>query len=148
MNITPLTQTKKMNCGQTAVAMLTGKSIKEVEAIYGHGTITYTHEHVFNLTKMGFLGVDSPGFVQRGTPGFAIPETGLVRIAFLKKSGGHYSTTGKTKRTGHLVVIAHGIVYDPAGRIYPLSALPADRIVDKVLSVPMCPSECKSVVVG
>lgn len=54
MNVTFLRQTGMKNCGQTAMAMLIGTSIKEVEALYGHGTTTYQSEHIGHLKSLGY----------------------------------------------------------------------------------------------
>lgn len=44
-----------MNCGQTCIAMITGKSIREVEKLYGTSGVTYVQRHVHMLTQMGII---------------------------------------------------------------------------------------------
>jgi hypothetical protein len=115
--------------------MITGKSIAEIEKTYGTTGVTFTHQHVFELTKMSIIPLGSE-FKRRGTDGFKVPSFGLVRIAYLKRSGGSYSTTGKTLKTGHLVVVKDGMIYDPSGTTYPVSSIPANKIIDSVLEIP------------
>jgi hypothetical protein len=131
MNVTLLKQTRNSNCGQVSFAMLTGKTIREAERIYGHGHATCKGEHIKALTRVGFYP-DSRGFIGV-TRREALPALALVRLGFLKRSGGHLSTSGKLKRTGHLVLWANGQFYDPAGKTY--QELPNGVVVESVLEV-------------
>lgn len=134
MNVNPLTQTRRTNCGQTAVAMLTGKTIKEVERVYGHGHRTYATEHVNAVRKLGCYP-DDRGF-QRYDPKVALPEIALVRVCYLKRTrGGKFSSSGKTKRSGHLVLFANGYFFDPSGKLYTPTSLPPGVVLDTVLEV-------------
>lgn len=134
MNIMLLKQTKRGNCGQTAVAMLTGKSIKEVERVYGHGHTTFLFEHYKNLPKLGAY-VDERGYMEPSKPGFKVPETGFLRLGFLKQSGGNLSTSGKLKKCGHFVAVYKGRIYDPNGMSYPVEALPKSTVITHALEV-------------
>lgn len=133
MNVNPLKQSRRTNCGQTAVAMLTGKSIKEVEAVYGHGHATYATEHMRAVERLGCVP-DYRGFKKfKVEP--KLPEIALVRMEFLKRTRGGYSTSGKTKRSGHLVLWANGYFFDPGGMIYTLDTMPKGMVIDQHLEV-------------
>lgn len=112
--------------------MLTGLPVKEVERVYGHGHRTFPREHIRGVTGLGFYA-DERGF--RDFDG-TMPELALVHIGYLKKvRGGNFSTTGKTRRSGHLVLWANGQFYDPAGRIYKMDGLRVGAKIVKVLEV-------------
>lgn len=132
MFIEALRQTRRQNCGQTAVAMLAGKTIAEVEAVYGHGHVTKPWEHIKAVEHFGFYA-DEKGFVPFTGK---LPELALVRIAYLKRTkGGKYSTSGKRKRGGHLIVWANGQFYDPCRDPYTPACLPPGIVIDTVLEV-------------
>lgn len=132
MFIEALRQTRTTNCGQTAVAMLTGKTIAEVEEVYGHGHVTQPHEHIEAVERLGFHP-DERGFMPFEGK---LPELALVRIKYLKQTrGGKYSTSGKTKRRGHLVVWANNQFYDPCRNPYTLNSFPPGFKIDSVLEV-------------
>lgn len=135
MNITPLKQTRDFNCGQTCVAMLTGKTIAEVEQVYGHGHETYPSEHIKAVTALGCYA-DERGFVDY-EDGMALPEVALVRIGYRKrnpKTGGY--SKSKTKRLGHLVVWANGQFYNPSNaQTIPFDGLSAGVKIDRFLAV-------------
>lgn len=133
MNPTLLRQTRPKNCGQTAVAMLTGKTIQEIEKVYGHKTATYPWQHMEAVKKLGFYP-DERGF-QKYT-GQELPPLALVRVCYLKRTrGGGFSTSGKTKRSGHLVLWTNNQFYDPNGRIWTLDTIPPGTKIDTVLEV-------------
>lgn len=130
MQINFLYQTRRTNCGQTAVAMLTGKSIAEIERVYGHVHSSYSAETARIVNKLGFYG-DERGFIPH--QGGKLPELALVRVVTLKRTRHGYSSSGKTRRNGHLVLWANGKFYDPYWG--ELSELPVGRKIDTVLEV-------------
>jgi hypothetical protein len=145
MTIQLLKQTRRMNCGQTCVAMLAGVSIAQSEKAFGrkdslgrhraHKNVTNAFMQVKALTQLGCYP-DPRGFMTPKDIGFKIPSLGLIRIAYFKQSGGTMSS-GKVKRTGHLVVIKDGMIYDPAGATYTLGDLMSrpDVRLDSALEV-------------
>lgn len=114
-------QDRGLNCGQTAVSMLTGIQMDKVYKAFGTKSVTNMQLTVSALRK---LGVQCSDFAAAN--GEPMPEYALARIAFYKRSGGHQSNT-KFKRLGHLVVVVKGIVVDPNGDVYPLSTLKTHR---------------------
>lgn len=114
-----LKQSKTNNCGQTAVMMFTGRPLNEVNKAFGCSGKSNSANTAMALVALGCV-VDS----EWKTDG-SIPTDGFIRIGFLKKSGGHYSTTGKVKNLGHLLMIKNGVIYDPIGRFYTLEQFKA-----------------------
>lgn len=133
LDIKLLCQNRPTNCGQTAVAMLANKTIAEVEHIYGHKSITYPDQHIDAVTKLGFYA-DPRGFLEYH--GGKLPEVALVRLAQLKRTRtGKFTTNGKTKRSGHLVLWANNKFYDPCGREYTKEQMPKGAIIHLYLEV-------------
>lgn len=141
MEITLLKQDKKMNCGQTAIAMVTGKTIREVEAAFrntgatggGRGGATYSGSQVAVLQSLG-VKCGSYVVVAPTRDWSVLPKTALVRFGYLKKSGGHLSKT-KTKQMGHLVVWHDGKFYDPAGRVLNPDEVRQDVVITRFLAI-------------
>lgn len=104
-----LAQDKRTNCAQTAVAMLTGKSIREVEAVYGKATTTFPSDHSRALDKLQVT--TGAWWFYKDQP---LPEVALVLVAFLQRRGGRFSSSGRVKRRGHMVLLVNGIFYDPS----------------------------------
>ncbi len=133
MEIKHQRQTRGKNCGQTCVAMLTGKPIKEVEKLYGHKTLTFLPEHVKVLSSLGFAVGEFVEIKPNVIP--LLPTVAMIRISNLKRSGGHLSTH-KTKRTGHLILWANGQFYDPAGATFQLGDINTQSVrITHVLAV-------------
>lgn len=144
MTIKLLKQTKRMNCGQTAVAMAFGKTIQQVEKAFGQTRLAWfrgpeyinpkgrAHGSKTNLNWTKFV-VEWLGGVA-GEMKNTLPQNGtaLVRIVYHKRSGGVMSA-GKVKKTGHLVVWNNGTFYDPCGRTY--TVLPEGVSIDKAMEV-------------
>jgi hypothetical protein len=104
-------QSRTMNCGQTAMMMLTGRSEAEVYAAYGTKGVT-NRNMTENAAKALGCVVDEAGWKEGGS----LPVEGFIRIGFRKRSGGKLSD--KVKRIGHLLMIRNGVIYDPAGRFF------------------------------
>lgn len=128
-----LKQSRRGNCGQTAVAMLSGKSISEIERVYGHGHTTFLIEHIAACKQLGF-NPDPNGFVPY-VSGSELPATALIRMAYFRRYRGKKASTGKTKRRGHLVLFSNGIFYDPIGHTYDINTIPQSMMIDCVLRV-------------
>jgi hypothetical protein len=111
-----LAQTRKYNCGQTAVSMITGLDLHTVMKAFGTKSSTYMHQTVTVIRKLGVECKEYEAF--KG----ALPAMALVRIAPYKCSGGRRSMN-KFKNFGHLVVVVNGTVFDPNGSTYPVSIL-------------------------
>lgn len=141
MEIALLKQTKTSNCGQTCIAMVTGKSIAEVERAFGgvcggtrYGGVTFSGQQVSVLKLFGVKCADQYVSVPANRDFAALPKTALVRLAFLKRSGGRLSKT-KTKRTGHLVVWHEGKVYDPNGYAILPEMVRPDMVIERYLPI-------------
>lgn len=141
MEITLLKQDKPMNCGQTAIAMVTGKTIREVEAAFAdtgasggsRGGATYGGAQVAVLQSFG-VKCGSYVVVAPTRDWSVLPKTALVRFGYLKKSGGHLSKT-KTKSMGHLVVWHDGKFYDPAGAVLTPDEVRHDVVMTRFLAI-------------
>lgn len=107
----PIPQTLQMpktrNCGQVAIANLTGCSLQEAEWAVGHSTGTKTVEIVNALRKLGYecsgklvpLHQHEDGKLNNGKP---IPANGIVKLA-----------RGKSKRW-HWIAVKDGEFLDGA----------------------------------
>jgi hypothetical protein len=113
--VTPLKQPTRTSCGQTAMAMIAGCSLAHVRKAYGHMSTTYGFEHIPAGRKL-WLDVQIAvklDVVNLDEARRVLPRNALVRIVRLKHSGGHTSTNGKTKLTGHMIAYIDGNFYDP-----------------------------------
>ena len=103
-----------------------------MEKVYGHGHATFPPEHVKAIAALGFYP-DERGFQKYAG---ALPEVALVRICWLKRAGGKLSTSGKVKRSGHIVLVVRGDFYDPNGTVYSIKHLAfRNAVVDSYLEV-------------
>lgn len=66
-----------------------------------------------------------------------LPELCLVRMAFLKRAPktGKFSTNGKTKRAGHLVLYYKGDFFDPSGVVYSAAGIPSGMVINRYLEI-------------
>jgi hypothetical protein len=114
-----LKQTRNSNCGQTCIAIITGKTVAEAEKAVGHGHATYGKDLIAGVEKLGCV---AGPMISHKTIGFKIPHTGFLLIGYQKKSGGRISS--KLKKVGHWVVVVDGVVYNPNGTTYPFTIAP------------------------
>lgn len=122
--ILPLKQAPRQ-CGQTCLAMLSGKTVQEVlkTEIEDAGSGKYVKivgkstTNVFGLQfALQVLGVyvDERGPKLNPTREHVGTKVGLMRVGWLKQN-----SPTKVKRCGHFVVVAEGKVYEPIdGKIY------------------------------
>lgn len=93
-------QGDKRNCGQIAVAVLTGKTVGDIETIIGHCHGTRTKELRYALISQGYTCPERRPVVKEFPGAFAF---GIIRLrANGKKSGGHW------------VAVAYGKAWDGA----------------------------------
>lgn len=120
-----LGQNRRNNCSQTCLAMISGRSISEVERLAGSRCAMNNGEKIQALSRLGIVNSGVFADYQGNLPPFA-----LVRIARRKNSGGHRSE--KTVKVGHLIVWYQNQFYDPAngGQIYGM-----DRFQNSILKI-------------
>ena len=136
LNIRPLKQTRSMNCAQTAVAMVAGVSIDRAEQVFGHGHKSLPQETIDALRKLGVSCKNEFTVVGRTRDTSVLPPVAMVRLVFLKRSGGHLSVSGKVRKTGHLVVWANGQFYDPGhGLTFQPSQMNPEIVIERFLEV-------------
>lgn len=99
-------QDKDSNCGQTCVAMLTGKSIKKVEEWMNRYGRTKTHDIVFALREHGY---DVP-FMQL-TRCIGDWASGFPYMCIIKMT---WKDLTKGSNDSHWIVKRGNEVYDPA----------------------------------
>ena len=86
-----LKQIKKKNCGQLAVAMVTGKSIEKVENYFGHDHGTKSKDLAAALKHFGF-SCSNRLLVMKERPICAI-----AKLKYPSKSGWHWVVVYKDK---------------------------------------------------
>src|ERR1017187_8834320 len=86
------------NCGQIAVAVLTGKTVEQIEAIIGHRHGTGTKELRYALISQGYTCPERRPVVKEFPGAFAF---GII----------HLRENGK-KSGGHWVAVAYGEAWD------------------------------------
>lgn len=86
------------NCGQIAVAVLTGASLKKIESMFGHHHGSYTRELVAVLRELGFKCPDRRKSTRKW------PTKDFFGIIHIREQG--------DKRGGHYVAVANGKVWD------------------------------------
>jgi len=103
----------KRNCGQIAVAVVTGKTVAEIEAIVGHCHGTKTKELVSVLRFLNYACADK---CRRKPDDVPVPTLALAQLRRPGRAGWHW------------IVVADNMVYD--GHYYeaePLAAYIAVR---------------------
>lgn len=88
-------QKRQSNCGQIALAVITGKPLKEIYKLIGHNDYTNTRDLSKVLRKLGYK---CPSKLQRLSEA---PELGIGKLTFPNE-----------KRDWHWVVIDNGKVID------------------------------------
>jgi hypothetical protein len=134
-----LKQSRNTNCGQTAVAMLTRRPVKEINKLFGTCATSNMVMVASALTSLHYV-LGSQQVSPEGARAEDLPALAMVRLAFRKRSGGHVSA-GKVKNCGHVVLIANGMVFDPVGRKYPVNEISTGSIIERfipILAVPQC----------
>jgi hypothetical protein len=106
-------QGNKSNCGQIAVATITGRSVEYVEKFIGHSHGTTTKELATALAAFGFV---SRTRCKSHLEFYCIPELALAQVHSNVRAGWHW------------VAIGEGCVWD--GRL--LDEMPIKQYFDRV----------------
>jgi hypothetical protein len=102
-----LKQDKRGNCGQTTVAMLVGKEIREVESVYGKDNTSNLKDAKKALEHYGFGYGATVKIDNRKRWSLPKGELAFIRIKYGKRSCGHFMAQDRD-----------GKIYDPNGKVY------------------------------
>jgi hypothetical protein len=130
-----LHQTRKRNCGQTCLAMLTGKPIQEVEA--GLGTTgTKTKELAAWLRQNGFHCPDRLVKLRKG----AAHPKGPCIFKQVRRF-----RDGRPRSGWHWILYSEGLYFDPLSTSGPSPTPPGLTsylpLNDHVVAIPQCPKD-------
>lgn len=120
-------QGRERVCGQASVAMLAGLTLDEACAMVGHRHCTRTRELVAVLHKLGF-STSHPFRCHVYRRGTQLPGLALVQARNSTKTGWHW------------MVHCEGMLYDPAGGVYPVENCGGRLRAYLSLRVPQRPS--------